>query len=325
MSELGARLRALQERGALNLPLPGAGHTCERHRALVGFGRDDLSAARLVEAHTDALAILAEAARGSSGAALYGVWASDGPQSRLIATALPDGSWQLDGAKQYCSGARIVSDALVTAHGAEGILLFEVPLNCPGITVLPTTWVTPALADTVTAPVSFDRVRLPAAALVGDTNWYLDRPGFWHGAIGPAACWAGGALSLVDAAVATQRPDPHSRAHFGALEAVAWGLDAVLCESGQQIDRDPTDERHEARKRALKVRHLIERWCTEVMDRMGRATGPQLLAFDDRVVRQYGALTVYVRQSHAERDLAAIAGAPALERERIVNTSDCES
>jgi hypothetical protein len=45
-----------------------------------------------------------------------------------------------------------------------------------------------------------------------------------------------------------------------------------------------------------------------VMDRLGRATGSQLLAFNDRVVRRYAALTVYLRQCHAERDLAAIAG-----------------
>ncbi len=61
-----------------------------------------------------------------------------------------------------------------------------------------------------------------------------------------------------------------------------------------------------ARPRALKVRHLVERWCTEVLDRFGRATGPRLLCFDAQVARQYMALTVYIRQCHAERDLETI-------------------
>ena len=42
------------------------------------------------------------------------------------------------------------------------------------------------------------------------------------------------------------------------------------------------------------------------MDRFGRASGPQLLAFSDAVARQYGALTLYIRQCHGERDLEAI-------------------
>jgi len=58
--------------------------------------------------------------------------------------------------------------------------------------------------------------------------------------------------------------------------------------------------------RALKVRHLIERACTEVLDRFGRATGPQLLAYDAHVARQHVALTLYIRQCHAERDLESI-------------------
>jgi hypothetical protein len=195
----------------------------------------------------------------------------------------------------------------VTAHATEGLLLFEVPLHLFGVTALESTWASPALADTATVPVSFDDVELAASALVGRSGWYLERPGFWHGAIGPAACWAGGALSLVDAAISLNRKDAHSRAQVGALKSIGWGLNALLTESGREIDAHPQDA-DLSRERALKVRHLIERWCTEVMDRFGRATGPQLLAMSDVVARQYAALTLYIRQCHAERDLEGIAG-----------------
>ena len=83
MRDLAAQLRALQRQGDLKLPLPGAGETPRRHEALLEIAREDLSVARLAEAHTDALAILAEANCGAPDAALFGVWASDGPQSLL--------------------------------------------------------------------------------------------------------------------------------------------------------------------------------------------------------------------------------------------------
>jgi hypothetical protein len=305
VNELKRQIEALQSQGSLTLPLPGGGRTAERHQFLLQIGRRDLSLARLVEAHTDAMAILAEAGRQGRRDHLYGVWASDGPQGKVMARALAGGGWRIGGIKQYCSGAPLLESALVTAHAQDGLLLFEVELDRAGIVILPSTWASPAMADTVTTSVSFDGVELPATALVAGSGWYLTRPGFWHGAIGPAACWAGGALALIDAASALKRKDPHSRAHLGALQALAWGFHAALIHSGHEIDSAPTDP-DEGRQRALKVRHLIERGCTEVMDRFGRLTGPQLLAFDESVVRQYGALTLYIRQCHAERDLEAL-------------------
>lgn len=306
MSELQARIDELRTSGDLVLPLPGSGATVARHRALAEFGRRDLSLARIAEAHTDATAIIAQSGREPRADHVYGVWASDGPQGRLCATAQGGGGWQLNGVKQYCSGSTLVDAALVTAHSSEGLLLFDVSLEAPGLTVCPSTWVNAAFADTATQPVSFTGVTLAASALLGGPGWYLSRPGFWHGALGPAACWAGGAISLIDAATQLNKQDPHSRAQVGALLSIRWGLDAVLAQAGEAVDADPADRNGEARTRALKVRHLIERWCTEVLDRFGRATGPQLLAFDATVARQYAALLLYIRQCHAERDLESI-------------------
>jgi len=269
------------------------------------LGRADLSIARLAEAHTDAIAIMAEQGRPPHSDGVYGVWASDGPKSRLTAVRAGEG-WSINGVKQYCSGAGIIDAALVTAQAPEGILLFDIPLDAPGITVLESPWANPAFSDTATGPVRFEEVTVPHAGAIGGPGWYLARPGFWHGAMGPAACWAGGALSLIDAAATLNRSDPHSRAQVGALMALGWGLEAVLQKAGDEIDADPTDATR-ARKRALMARHLIERWCTEALDRFGQATGPQLLAHDALVVRQYGALGVYIRQCHGPRDLEALA------------------
>jgi alkylation response protein AidB-like acyl-CoA dehydrogenase len=271
------------------------------------LGRVDLSIARLAEAHSDALALFAEHSKDPRTDSLYGVWASDGPNSQLIAAQLEGGRWRLDGIKQYCSGATLVDRALVTAHHGDELLLFNVSLSASGVEISKSTWVNAGLSDTCTCPVIFHGVKVGVEALVGGANGYLSRPGFWHGAVGPAACWAGGAISLIDAASALNKKDPHSRAQVGALQSIGWGLTAVLTHAGREIDSDPEDTDGNARTRALKVRHLIERWCTEVLDRFGRATGPQLLAFDDQIARQYASLTVYIRQCHAERDLDTIA------------------
>jgi alkylation response protein AidB-like acyl-CoA dehydrogenase len=266
----------------------------------------DLSLARIAEAHTDALAIVAEAEQSPRSDRLYGVWASDGPAGRLTYARAANGDHVLQGTKQFCSGATFLEAALVTAHGEAGILLLDVALEDPRVRAQPSEWESAALADTETVAVDFDGVPVPAARVVGGPGWYLARPGFWHGAIGPAACWAGGALSLIDSATKLARKDPHSRAQVGALQSVGWALNAYLDRSGQEIDADPLDKTREARVRALKVRHLIERACTEVLDRFGRATGPQLLAHDAHVARQHAALTLYIRQCHGERDLETI-------------------
>ena len=300
-------MRVLARNGELSLPPPGAGSTVARHTALFEFGRTDLSLARLVEAHTDALAIFVEAAQVAPVGRLYGVWAADGPGSQLIVSRTDDGTIRLDGTKRYCSGAQLLDAALITAHDGDHVVLLNVSLSAPGLTVNAGEWAAPAFADTNTASVTFDNVGLTEADMIGPANWYLTRPGFWHGALGPAACWAGGAAGLVDAARALNKRDPHARAQVGALEAAEWGLRAVLEQAARQIDSDPADTSRTAQRRALMARHLIERMCTDVLDRFGRATGPQLLAFDKRVAQRYAELTLYIRQCHAERDLATIA------------------
>jgi alkylation response protein AidB-like acyl-CoA dehydrogenase len=274
--------------------------------ALYELGRTDLSLARLVEAHTDALAILAEAGRTRPAGLLYGVWASDGPGSRLELRRKSDGSLRLYGTKRYCSGASLLDAALLTAHRDDELYLVDVRLAGPGLKIDAADWASPAFRETATATVFFEDVLVRENDILGGSHWYLQRPGFWHGALGPAACWAGGAAGLADAARELNRQEPHSRAQVGALEANEWGLRALLRQAGDEIDADPDDRGKQARRRALMARHLIERGCTDTLDRFGRATGPQLLAFDSSVAQRHAELTLYIRQCHGERDLASI-------------------
>ena len=88
---------------------------------------------------------------------------------------------------------------------------------------------------TNTSVINFTASTLPRNAIIGEQDWYLTRPGFWLGACGPAACWAGGAAGLVDAALLSQRKDSHTLAHLGAMDAILWELSGLLAVAGDEI------------------------------------------------------------------------------------------
>jgi len=288
-----------QLRGLPALPYPGDGQTSARHHALAEIARRNLSLARLAEAHFDALSILNEAGRTPVPGALYGVWASEIPGQAL---SIHNGV--LSGKKRFCTGAGLLDRAIVTATGPEHRLIdIDLRATAHTLTIDTSEWVTPAFADTATATVTFDSTPFTEADLVGPSRWYLDRPGFWSGAIGPAACWAGGALGMIDWALLQKRNEPHTLSHLGALQADAWHLRTTLAQSGLEVDSHHADAAAN-HKLALTVRHLIEQTCTDVLTRIGRAYGPHPLALDAAVSRRYVELQLYIRQSHAERDLA---------------------
>jgi hypothetical protein len=292
---LESRLRQGYARGEFDLPFPGAGKTALRHRRLCELARGDLPLARLAEAHTDALAILAEA-QIIPLPGLYGVWAAEtaGDELRLQAGSIT-------GRKMFCTGAGLIDHALITVES----YLVDVDLraHAASFTADAQSWRTCAFNETNTATLQF--CSTPISRLLGTGNWYLQRRGFWHGACGPAACWAGGAAGLLDYALRQTRADPHTLAHLGAMGAAVWGMTAYLDSAGHEIDRHP-NEGEAAQRRALTVRHLIERACSEILQRLGRAYGPRALAFDAAVARRYQEVELYIRQSHAERDLETL-------------------
>jgi alkylation response protein AidB-like acyl-CoA dehydrogenase len=290
-----------------DLPHPGEGRTADRWGALAEVARRDVSVARVVEAHVDAVSILHEAGLEPTPEALYGVWAAEEP-----GRALAFETDRIRGVKPFCTGAGLVDRALVTARSDAGVVLAEIDARHPSIVYDTDDWSTPAFAATCTATARLD---MPTIRRVGSVGWYLDRVGFWHGACGPAACWAGGVLGLVDQAVATaagKRAEPHLDAHIGALVALGWELGAVLDRAGDEID-DAPDDPGAARRRARIVRHLVDRAATEAIERFGRALGPRPLIRDGDVARRIAEVQLYVRQCHAERDLDAL-GAAELDR-----------
>jgi hypothetical protein len=306
-------VRELMSSGRLDLPDPGCGATAARHLTLFDIARTSpVSVARIVEAHTDALSILHEAGSEPHAGACYGVWASAAPGqgARLRGTGH---DLQIDGVKPFASGLGIVDRALVTVDderqagdvgGGVG-LVDTVVAEGPTIKHDTTGWTTAALADSATGSARFEAHPVTPADLVGSDGWYLERPGFWHGACGPAACWAGAAAGLVDAAGVAVDGDPHRRAHLGAMRSARWLLQAALAAAGDEIDREPTDVLA-ARARAIALRHAVERTVADILDRFGQALGPRPFVGDAAANQRWIDTHLYTRQHHAERDLVVL-------------------
>ena len=282
------------------------GDTASRHLSLYETGREDLSLARLAEAHHDAVAILEEAGREPEPGALYGVWAAESPHAAVKLSGDGRSGLQLDGTKSFASGAGLLDRALVTASAPDPWLVdVDLRRQPDRLAIDRSIWKTAAFAMTHTAAITFHAFTVSESDKISDRGWYLTRPGFWHGACGPASCWAGGAAGLLDYAHRQSRSDAHTLAHLGAMESAVWSMRAILQLAGHEIDRAPQDIAS-GHVRALVVRHAIEQRCAEVLERFGRAYGPYPLAFCEEIGRRHQELTIYLRQCHAERDLEAL-------------------
>jgi len=286
-----------------DLGMPGEGHTIERFATLAEVSAVDLSLGRLFEGHADALAILAEAGRGTRDGT-WGVWAAEPASLR----AKPENRrWRLQGRKPWCSGATTLSHALCTASTDDGPCVFIVELADPGVTAVPGTWPAVGMAASDSLDVDFDLSVAPEAR-IGGPGWYTDRPGFWFGSIGVAACWLGGAVGAVRALADHLRDgdgDEHQLANLGSAAARCAALALAVEGAGRWIDTASTDT-SAARRLALQIRHVAEETALKVLADIGRGGGAGHLTRDPAQARRATDLAVYVRQHRPGRDAAAL-------------------
>lgn len=285
------------------LPLPAVGSTALRLAALAELGRANLTVARVFEAHADALAILAESGRDHSDKRSWGVFAAEAPGVQLDATPVGSG-YAVTGTKPWCSLGGLLDAALITARVAGGgRQLFEVDLHHRGVHAQsPQGWIARGLRTVTSGPVHFDAV---PAFPVGGPQWYLKRPGFAWGGIGVAACWHGGALALSDALLKTARARTRDldSLHLGAVDVALHASATALAAAASAIDTGLTGA---PQILALRTRAVVAQSVELVLQQVGHALGPSPLAFDDSYAARVADLTLYVRQHHAERDLATL-------------------
>jgi hypothetical protein len=228
----------------------------------------DVAAARILEPHLDAGAILSQAGPPGSFTGSWGVYAAEGPGTRLTAapasatadgrppagtepagSAHPEpehtgtsGSVQLTGSKPWCSLAQFVDHAVVTAHTATGgRAAFAVDLRAAGVTCDVPEWTSRGLREIPSGTVHFDGV--PAVPLGGD-GWYFQRPGFAWGGMGVAACWLGGAVALgrhFEAALqrgarSQREPDQVALAALGEVDRILTSTVQYLARTAEAVD-----------------------------------------------------------------------------------------
>ena len=291
--------------GLDQLPLPGSGRTLARWQQLAAVAAHDLPLVKLFEGHTDALAILAELdGPAPPVGSRWGTWCAEPPDARLAFVADGGGpQLRIDGTKAWCSGAPSVTHAVVSGWNIAGEpCLASVALDQPGITVTGNGWKAVGMAGSQSVDVVFEAARGIQLGAPGD---YTRRPGFWHGGAGIAACWLGGAMGIATMTRELSRAteEPHRLAHLGAIDVALAAAAALLRESAAAIDAAPGAN---AQALALRCRLAVEAAAEAVMRHAGRALGAGPLCRNERFAHAMADLPVFMRQSHAERDLAAL-------------------
>lgn len=279
--------------------------------ALLSVGAGDLTVARVVEPHLDAVAILAQSAVAHETSdvtsdGVWGVYAAEGPGHHLAGTPDEHGAWTLTGRKPWCSLASEVSQAVITAHTGPGMRrAFAVDLGHPGVSHPEQRWVSRGLTRVRSTSLELDGV--PALPL-GEDGWYLRRPGFAWGGIGVAAVWLGAATALRDAlcaASARREPDQVALVHLGRADTLLHAATSVLGDAARAIDAGQATG-GAGELLAARVRATCAEAAEELVRITGHALGPGPLTGDEEHARRVADLTVYVRQHHAERDLARL-------------------
>jgi hypothetical protein len=293
---------------ATNLPTPGTGETWRRFEVLARWASIDLSVARLSEGHSDAMAIRAEAGlEVPDNKVTYGVWAARSRRGGTSAESV-NGGWRLTGRKEFCSGSGIIERALVTADTDDGSRLFDIAVCENAVSVHPDSWPAVGMADSVSETLEFGGPIIPEAQVVGPVDFYTERPGFWFGSSGVAACWYGGAVGLVNHVIASLSPEPneHVLADLGVATSALEAMRAVLKDTADMIDCDPTDANGQGRYRALVTRQVVHDLATEVLARVGTAGGARPFCHDADQARRAADLYVYLTQHHGGVDAAEL-------------------
>lgn len=292
---------------ASRLERPARGQTTQLWSALATLGSVDLTVARVVEPHLDALAILDEAHVDPAAFppdATWGVYAAEGPGQRL--TAMELGSrWVIDGRKPWCSLADRLTHALVTAWVDDSTRgLFALALGERGVRAESAEgeWVSHGLPQVTSCAIEVTRVR---ARPVGSPGWYLQRPGFAWGGVGVAAVWFGAAVAVARrvAEHVAQRPaDQVALLHLGQLDLALSTARAALATAAEAADA--AVDGPPAGLVAARTRSVVAESVEAVIRVADHAMGPGPLATDAEHAQRVSDLRLYVRQHHAERDVA---------------------
>ena len=300
-----AELRAC---GALAAPVPaalgGLGAGTEPGGAglilalLLALGRGNLSLARLLEAHVNALRLIMRfgAPRARAGAAadaasghLFGLWVTDG--RRPLAAA----GDRLTGEKGPCSGAGHCTRALVTAGTQDGTRMAVVALT-GAEPVVPVRGMQ-GMRAAANGVVTLDGVTV--RDWIGGIGDYLAEPDFSCGAWRASAAAAGALEGLVAALGEALRhrgqvDAPMQMARFGEA-LIARDTARLWADRVAAVAEHPGDQ--QAQVAAVNLGRLaIERACLDAIRLAQRSLGLAAFVAPNPVERMVRDLGTYLRQ-----------------------------
>jgi alkylation response protein AidB-like acyl-CoA dehydrogenase len=299
-SEEVARLRLA---GALAPPLPIRGSagadTLASLLSLVGQG--NLSVGRILEAHVNALHLIARYGEAAAwhNERLFALWVTDPPENGLCMRHIRD-RIILTGGKQFCSGAGFATGALVTARDAEGntrMLVLRLG-NGETVTALPAPL--QGMRAAVTGSVDFTNCETSADALLGQPRDYLKEPDFSAGAWRGSAVASGGLVALLDQSVeqllASGRLDsPHTRSRLGRA-IIARETSRLWVQAAALVAEDPfADSAYRVATVGL-ARIAVETACLDAMQLVQRSLGLSAFRQGNPIERICRDLSTYLRQ-----------------------------
>ena len=283
---------------AADIPHPGEGRTLARWKTLAKVGSTNLNLAKWFESHLDALSILNELNYSPVNNGLWAVWAAEGSQQPIHFR-----QGLCSGQKNWCSGAGLVDYGLLTYRDERNhSQLLIVDMHQPNIQIDHGGWHAVGMQRTRTASIAFNQV---SAETVGDSNAYLERPGFWHGAAGVAACWFGAAARLADFLYQQCKTKPHAYAlmYLGEMSTLLLTTKQYFYYVAGQIDQYPAQS-HELIIRILRAK--VEQTAQAVLEQVGKALGARPFCEDKIFAALAADLPVFLRQSHAAFDVERI-------------------
>jgi alkylation response protein AidB-like acyl-CoA dehydrogenase len=286
---------------------------------LLALGRTDIPLSRLAEGHIDAHRILAQAGVRPVRGALYGVWASRSQQTGIRATqAEAGGRLRLDGTLRFASGAGLLERALVPAWLDGGThLLLDLPVD--ELPVDAGVWRTSAMAASRSYELRLVDVGVDGQAQVGPPDFYLNRPGFFPGGVGVAACWAGGGARLLDLLQdRITEPSPAQQVRLGRLRTDLAAALAVVRSGAALLDRSLTLEgpsfpvADTGQALATEVRAAVADAIRRMVGHARLAAGPAGMAMDEGLSHAVLDLELYALQQNSDADALLLGGQRAM-------------
>jgi alkylation response protein AidB-like acyl-CoA dehydrogenase len=305
------RLRAA---GALTSILPVRGHANPDELAslLILAGQGNLSVGRILEAHVNALHLIARYGTTASwhGDRLFGLWVTDPPKDGLRMRQSGN-QIRLSGGKKFCSGAGFATAALVTALDDDGgTQMLALRLGI-GETVRPLPSPLQGMRSAVTGAVDFTGCQTSSDALLGLPGDYLREPDFSAGAWRGSAVALGGLIAQLDHAIVQLRASgrfdsPHCRARLGTAIIARETSRLWVQAAARAAENSSADPAHRVAIVGL-ARIAVETACLDAMRCVQRSLGLTAFQQANPVERICRDLTTYLRQPAADEVLTEAA------------------